>query len=376
MEKKKEWERKFEEYDVNAETKRIDVLTKKFEDKSITKKEYEELKKAKLINKNIKQVANIIELKNELETAQNKIKKEIVEIINEKTSNEKNKEIEKDNETLEKELNKIQEELEVVTKSLKNNNLKDEDRKKLEDKYKELINKKDENNKLFVKNQNKTQNTKKIDKEAKLEELEKKSEELGVKIGKCHFVGRLLMAGKTWDSIYVEYNKNEKYKSKNEKITEKFGKDTINKTLGQIGKNVAQIMETQNVDNEKNKGETALTQPSKFEQKHPKLSKILNKVKNIFKKKDKNKENAQLTQETENNENNENKSQRDEFIDYLKQIAEKGKDGIEKQNREAAKERLQTKKKEAYERETNKFGKAYAEKSYTNEGKEDDEEQL
>ena len=57
-------------------------------------------------------------------------------------------------------------------------------------------------------------------------------------------------------------------------------------------------------------------------------------------------------------------------------VAEKGKDGIEKQNREAAKERLEAKKKEAYERETNKFGKAYAEKSYTNESKEDDEEQL
>ena len=30
MGKKKEWERKFEEYDINAETKKIDVLTKKF----------------------------------------------------------------------------------------------------------------------------------------------------------------------------------------------------------------------------------------------------------------------------------------------------------------------------------------------------------
>lgn len=373
MGKKKEWERKFEEYDINAETKKIDVLTKKFNNKSITKEEYEELRKAKYINKNIKQVANIIELKSELEEAQNKIKKEIAKVTNEKKSAKENKEVEKDNETLEEELNKIQEELEVVTKSLKNNNLKDEDRKKLEDKYKELINKKDENNKLFVKNQDKVRNKKKSDKEIDLEELKKKSDELGVKIGKCHFVGRLLMAGKTWDSIYVEYNKNEKYKSKNEKITEKFGKDTINKTLGQIGKNVAQIMEIQNVDNEKNKGETALTQPSKFEQKHPKLANILNKVKNIFKKKDKNKVKEQLAQDTENSET---KSQRDEFIDYLKQVAEKGKDGIEKQNREAAKERLEAKKKEAYERETSKFGKAYAEKSYTNESKEDDEEQL
>lgn len=374
MGKKKEWERKFEEYDINAETKKIDVLTEKLNNKTITKKEYSELKRTETINKNIKQVANILEFKKELEEAQSKIKKEIAKINKDKKNNEKDEDVEKDDATLEKELNEIQKELEIVEKSLKNTNLKENDRKNLEDKYKDLIHKKDENNKLFVKNQNKEmKKMKKNDKEVSLEELEKKSMELGVKIGKCHLVGRILMAGGTWDSIYVKDSKNEKYKAENGKITEKFGKDTVNKTLGQIGKNVAQIMETQNVDNEKNKGETALTQPSKFEQKHPKLANILNKVKNIFKKKDKNKVKEQLAQDTQNSET---KSQRDEFIDYLKQVAEKGKDGIEKQNREAAKERLEAKKKEAYERETNKFGKAYAEKSYTNESKEDDEEQL
>ena len=45
MGKKKEWERKFEEYDINAETKKIDVLTQKLNNKTITKKEYSELKR-------------------------------------------------------------------------------------------------------------------------------------------------------------------------------------------------------------------------------------------------------------------------------------------------------------------------------------------
>ena len=134
MGKKKEWERKFEEYDINAETKKIDVLTEKLNNKTITKKEYSELKRTETINKNIKQVANILEFKKELEEAQSKIKKEIAKINKDKKNNEKDEDVEKDDATLEKELNKIQEELEVVTKKLKNNNLKDEDRKKLENK--------------------------------------------------------------------------------------------------------------------------------------------------------------------------------------------------------------------------------------------------
>lgn len=375
MKNKKEWEMKFERYDANAETKKIEVLTEKLNNKTITKEEYNELKKAETINKNIKQVANIIELKKELEEAQSKIKKEIAKINDEKKEHEKDEEIEKDDETLEKELNKIQAELEIVEKSLKNTNLKDNDRKKLEDKYKDLINKRDENNKLFVKNQRKGKENKKTDREVNLEELEKKSIELGVKIGKCHLAGRILMAGGTWNSIYVKNSKNQKYKAKNGKITEKFGKETIGKTLDQIGKNVSQIMEKQNPDNRKTKEETALTITSKFEQKHPKLARFFNMAKNIFWRKDKKKVETQPTQDTENSET---KSQRDEFIDYLKQVAENGKDGIKQQDKEAAKARLELKKKEAYERETNKFGKAYAEKSYTykNESKEENENEL
>ena len=84
MGKKKEWERKFEEYDINAETKKIDVLRQKLNNKTITKKEYSELKRTETINKNIKQVANILEFKKELEEAQSKIKKEIAKINKDK----------------------------------------------------------------------------------------------------------------------------------------------------------------------------------------------------------------------------------------------------------------------------------------------------
>ena len=54
MGKKKEWERKFEEYDINAETKKIDVLTEKLNNKTITKEEYSELKRWSNYRKRVK----------------------------------------------------------------------------------------------------------------------------------------------------------------------------------------------------------------------------------------------------------------------------------------------------------------------------------
>ena len=62
MGKKKDWETKFEQYDTKKEE-----LNTKFESKNITKEEYSELKKMLALEKNINQVANIIELKNKLE---------------------------------------------------------------------------------------------------------------------------------------------------------------------------------------------------------------------------------------------------------------------------------------------------------------------
>lgn len=53
-----------------------------------------------------------------------------------------------------------------------------------------------------------------------------------------------------------------------------------------------------------------------------------------------------------------------DFKAYIRQIAEKGTEGVEKEQKEARKERLQPMKQAAYERESEKFGEEYAKKSY------------
>ena len=118
------------------------------------------------------------------------------------------------------------------------------------------------------------------------------------------------------------------------------------------------------------KEEKALVAQSKFEQKHPKLAKFFNSVKNIFNRKEnKVEKNKEVEEEKEVKE--EIKSQRDEFMDYLKQVAEKG---MEKQAEDTLKEKFAQNKKEAYKRETEKFGKNYADRSYNS--KENDEKEL
>lgn len=365
MGKKKDWETKFEQYDTKKEE-----LNTKFESKNITKEEYSELKKMLALEKNINQVANIIELKNKLEVEREEIREKIKKA---KTEQEK---VPNNNENLEEELNKIQEELAVVTKNLKNPNLLDTDRKNLEKKYVELMAKRDENNKKFVESQN---TKKEVSEKVDIKALKEKEEELGIKIGKCHFAGRLLMAGKTWNDIYVKYDQNEKYTSKDQKITDKFNKE--NKTIiNSIGNSVKQIMNSKKENEEDNKEnkkeEKALVAQSKFEQKHPKLAKFFNSVKNIFNRKEnKVEKNKEVEEEKEVKEvkevKEEIKSQRDEFMDYLKQVAEKG---MEKQAEDTLKEKFAQNKKEAYKRETEKFGKNYADRSYNS--KENDEKEL
>ena len=43
--------------------------------------------------------------------------------------------------------------------------------------------------------------------------MEEKRENIGIKIGKCCFVGRLLMVRKNWDDIQIKFTENQKYTS-------------------------------------------------------------------------------------------------------------------------------------------------------------------
>lgn len=386
MVRKQKWEKEYEEYDKLAEAKKINEVSLKFDDKTITKEELKWFNEAVAKFRNVEKVANIIEYKKQLEARREKINKEIEEVKKYQKSEENIKKSIENNEKLEKELNDIQNSLSDVSKKLQAKDLTEDKRTKLEDERKKLISKKDLNNKKYAENQAKTSKKPEGKKLKDLKELEEEKENLGIKIGKCCFVGRMLMAGKSWQYIEVKYEQNKKYtdkdnsliskvdnqrnKGKEEKNTEN---ESVDKTLEKIGKEVGKEVERINNDENKNNSEkqeekVALVEQSKFQKKHPRLAKFFAYVKNFFNK-NKKVNDAEIdtfkkvVEEVSNNkeEKIEEKSQRDEFLDYLKVVSEKGIDQVKK---DSAKQRLTENKKVAYTRETEKFGKDYAEMSY------------
>lgn len=68
--KKEKWEEDFENYNENAETQKISTLAKKYYAKTITREEFDDLKKSvdkvNVMKKVKSQVKNIIDLKNNL----------------------------------------------------------------------------------------------------------------------------------------------------------------------------------------------------------------------------------------------------------------------------------------------------------------------
>lgn len=377
MIRKQKWEIEFEEYNEQEEILKINELSAKFKEKNITKEEYKELKKSYAKYKNIKKVANIIELKKQLETERKKLDKEIKELKQQEEDENKNKKAIEDNEKiegkLEEELNGIQQELTDVLKKLKSNNLSVEDRKELESKKTELMKKRDDNNKKFAESQKMLSSNKdnKITKNKKdIKELEEKRENIGIKIGKCCFVGRLLMVGKNWDDIQIKINENQKYTSKDSKLNDKVKEEskktdkqidtTLKETAEQIGKDVKAIKEDEKKEKENAENEeTSLVKTTEFQEKHPRLAKIFAAIKKILPRKNKKQEN--IIEQEVNTKQKETKMQRDEFLDYLKVVSEKG---VNQANKDEAKAKLTENKKAAYARETEKFGKEYAERSY------------
>lgn len=418
MSRKQKWEKEFEEYDEQNSAKIINELSTKFNEKSITKDEYTQLNKMISIYKNVKKVANIVELKNQLEEKRDKINKEIENIKKEQELEEKIKKEIVPEEQLEEELNKIQEELSDVSKKLNSKDLSEDEKDKLEKQKIELLNKKEENNKKFVENR---KNISKIEQKKDVKDIKKLEEEkndLGIKISKCCFAGKMLMAGKNWDYIEIQYEKNKKYNSKDRKLAEKVSqqekkeeqekqdnikiekqeKDETDKTIAEIGneigKDVEKISQERYSSIENNEEIKALTKQSKFKEKHPRLAKIFDSIKNLFNRKNNEKDNKQdetIIEETpkvelkkeetpnieiqkdENSkakvqrevikieEQKSKKTDRDEFLDYLKVVSEKGMNQAKK---DTTKQKFEENKKAAYARETEKFGEKYAKMSY------------
>ena len=186
------------------------------------------------------------------------------------------------------------------------------------------------------------------------------------------------MVGKNWDDIQIKFTENQKYTSKDSKLNDKVKEEseksnkeidtTLKETDEQISNDVKSIKEDEkkekeNAEKENTENEeTSLVKTTEFQEKHPRLAKIFAAIKKILPRKSKKQENIIEQEVKENNtKQKETKTQRDEFLDYLKVVSEKG---VNQANKDEAKAKLTENKKAAYARETEKFGKEYAERSY------------
>lgn len=385
----KKWEKEYDDF----KNGKMDMKIKNLEDKvnsnprTADAKEYEEFKKLDKVRKNIDKVTNIIELRDKIQMDLDSIKDEQAR---RKTLNNANKE----KEQIEEKLNEIIKKRDILQKKLKSETEKRKTKKVDNDKEtpEEMEAKKqlnqinvefDKNNQQYISNQNVFLNNEK-NKSPKLtkisdENLEKKAFELSTKKSKCNFVANNLMKGLTWDSIEIQLDtkwKDRKFKSK-DKLSEKIIKNDEKEVNADESKATSKeeekktddsienledkiIKETEkNIKDSEKPEEKALAIKSDFAEKHPRLAKIGQWFKEKFAKEPEIEKNIPEDKKEDKNAEDieENRGSDNEFKEYLKEVAEKGMEELKKEKLDEAKRR-------AHERETEKFGKDYADNSY------------
>ena len=478
------WEEKYKKYDVQKADERIEELNQKYNDKTITSKELKELKMEKAIRANIDKVANIMEFSKKLDEYRHKINRELQRReAFEKATLETEAQYEKNNNEL----------LELKAK-LKDKDLSDEERQKVSDEIKKLNVKNQENNNKYLKIKEMEKGYQEKDGKDFVgksnEELINDKLEISEDISICGFVCANLMKGMDWDTVEFKMFSNKRFNSQ-QKLTEKFGKEkpekeeqneqteenekpetvteevekpetvteeventetaieeqlpTENGMYEQVKQRIAATFANIKENMHENQEETSLIESkvSDFMEKHPKLARFFNgikeKISSIFNRKQEKEEivepvedieeltkdveevvpeNEQIEEKTEieveevavneEQENNEEfMSKRKQFVDLLKDVADKGiyqvneerkqaiidekeaelrrqKEEIEKAKRElvikeadlriaeqkdkqrrkeAAKKRFYKMKQEAYEKEADIYGEKYAQNS-------------
>lgn len=382
------WEDKYEKLRNGDFDDRIAELAEKRENKSATREEYKEYEKLSKAKQNLGKIDNVLEYREKLKKELEETKKEI------KTRKEFGL-INQESQKLEEELNKITNEIIETEKELKNPELNEDKKKELLKKREELYGKRDANNSKYAKNQNLLEdniNRKGELKDLSKEEIEDKGLLLKTRISKCNMVAKNLLNGASWDTIDLKldnwdkkYTRNKddkniiKAKPENENITARAEeKKEVNEELGET--------EEMDVFSDSNAEAYKRNKQLMFEKKHPRLARIQNWFKKVFKKEDKLltdgseeqeivqsekiKAARKLNRSKENKEKVENveKTVEDKsFKEYIKVVAEKGVEGASKEEatirEEQAKKKLEEMRKANREAEANKFGKDYADKS-------------
>lgn len=340
----RKWEIKYNELKNGNLDQNIQQLKQKVEEKSATKEEYKEYNKLLKIKANMPKIANILEYKGKISEDLEKIEKELKILEKLEYLNENSEKISNVSKSIDIKMNKILEEKLDIQKQLKNQKLTNEQRKELVNRGKELDKEMDDNNQKYIKIQTALERKTIVENQVQglsIEELESKRNELLQKRSKCNLVGKNLVEGLSWDSIEMNLDK-----WKDRTFT-------------------AKKAPTKDAETVKTKTEETYTIEEQEENLPAKVgifTKIKNKIssiiKNIFKPK-----NNEETIEIDSDEVA--KTERDEFTKYLKEVAEKGYKEV---NKEEAMKKLEQLKKEAYKRETEKYGEEYAKRSL----KEDD----
>lgn len=389
------------------------------------RKEKQRLEKVK---PNLKQIANIIEYRETLKKALDRLKKETEIRADLKHATEEQK-------RLESEIIEYQNSYEKISKELKNKDLKDEQRKQLEDKIKEIKEKmpmaqEDRDKYEGILRQGLDRKTKFS--ELSQEEIDSKSIKIQNTISKCNLVARNLLEGASWDSINMKLDdwKDKRFTAKDDKLSK--AKENSKKDVDKSSEKAPEKdpektpeqktgmgSEMGNGDNGINAGFPVVKRT--FADRHPRLAKIFSKIKNIFfksKKSNIKKLQDEIQKEIKTVEERQDEMEREKiaenvkeimeekekqkpesskesaFKEYIKQIAEKGMDEVKKERQEAkakeemaqrqAREKEEKAKKEARTkiargklaemqkanraREEKKFGKDYADRSRTDDG--------
>lgn len=184
----------------------------------------------------------------------------------------------------------------------------------------------------------------------KIDQVQKRIESISMATSKCDMAWRSLFTDKNWDEINLRAIKDKKYirnKAKTNNINDIDNKKTVNKE--EIENSPKQIKVNENTIEQENSEEKSLTRINEFEQKHPILFKIINKIKQVGSSIKEFFSNDSLEEEKKEVVENSSKEDRDAFIEELRRHIENDKSDKEKEYIEKHKQKV--KKQEQQERD-------------------------
>lgn len=280
----RKWEERYEKLKNGEFDARIDELKSKIDESKATREEYKEYEKLVRCKDNVGKVENIIDFRKKTELYLDEIKKELQLREGVKKANQESLK-------LEVELIQIEKELETVTTKLKDKTLTPEERAKFETRKKEVLANRDDNNKKYVENQaalkeglNRNEKFKDYDDKG-LEELKLTT---SARISKCNMIANSLVNGLSWDSIDLKLDNWKKLTNKGKKLSKKENTPEKSDKNNQPGKeNEDEEKDLVSSEEKKKQNEELKAKKEKqaeFAKKHPRLAKIGNWFKNVFKK--------------------------------------------------------------------------------------------